>query len=115
MRSFFSIIAFFLPVLLLAQKTMKLDESLKANSEAMQVKMRGGSMMKFDFGDYKTISAKSGWNKTKTRMSKGIEESVSKQKASIELKGNSDDTCFINVSLNETSESIREKIGRAHV
>jgi len=93
-----------------AQKMMKLNDALKTNSEPMPVKMRGGSMMKYDFGEYKTILAKAGWNSSKSGRSRGIEESESKQKASIELKGNSNDTCFINISLNETSESIRERV-----
>ena len=43
---------------------MMLNEKLKANSEPLSVKMRGGSMMKFDFGIYKTVSAKAGLTKT---------------------------------------------------
>ena len=106
----FPVHCFFLSVLISAQKTMKVDDTLKAKSEAMLVKMRGGTLMKYDFGDYNTITAKAGWGSGKSRMSKGIEESESKQKSFIELKNNSNDTCFINISLNETSESIRQRV-----
>jgi hypothetical protein len=45
------VVAFSLPAS--AQKIMRLDETLKANSEPLTVKMRGGSMIKYDFGVYK--------------------------------------------------------------
>ena len=50
-----------------SQKLMMLNEDLKVNSEPLSVKTRGGSMMKFDFGVYKTISAKAGWTTTKSK------------------------------------------------
>ena len=69
-----------------AQKMMMLNENLKANSEPLSVKMRGGSMMKFDFGVYKTISAKAGLTRTSSssKFFSSVEKSESKQKSSME-------------------------------
>ena len=95
-----------------SQKTMMLDSVLKTNSEALSVKMRGGGMMKYDFGIYKTISAKAGWTKgkSKSKLFSGKEEVESKQNSSIEIVANEKDTATINVALNIKEESVREKV-----
>jgi hypothetical protein len=95
-----------------SQKMMMLDDSLKANSEALPIKMRGGSMMKYDFGVYKTIEAKAGWikSKSKTKFFSGVESSESKQKASAEITANDKDTAFINISVDVKSEAVRERV-----
>ena len=96
----------------LSQKVMKLNDTLKAGSETLSVKIRGGGMLKFDFGPYKTLSAKPGLTKTKSssRLFSGIENSESKQKASIVMLGNDSDTAIINVSVNESSEAVRQHV-----
>ena len=112
MKYLFSTIFYFLSITLSAQKMMKLDESLNANSEAMAVKMRGGSMMKFDFGIYKTVSAKAGWTTTtsKSKLFSSVERSESKQKSSVVMTGKETDTATINISLNIKSEEVRQMV-----
>ena len=112
MKYIFSTIFYFLSITLSAQKIMQLDETLKANSEAMAVKMRGGSMMKFDFGVYKTISAKAGLTKTSSssKLFSSVEKSESKQKSSVVITGNETDTATINISINIQSEEVRQMV-----
>jgi hypothetical protein len=95
-----------------AQKMMMLNENLKANSEPLSVKMRGGSMMKFDFGIYKTVSAKAGWTTTtsKSKLFSSVERSESKQKSSVVMTGKETDTATINISLNIQSEEVRQMV-----
>ena len=95
-----------------AQKMMMLNENLKANSQALPVKIRGGSLMKHDFGVYKTISAKAGWSSTKssTKIFSGNEATESKQKSNIEITANEKDTASINIALNIKSEAVRDKV-----
>jgi len=104
----FSIFLFFVS----AQKIMLLNDSLKANSEALSVKMRGGSNMKYDFGDFKTLTSKAGWVKTKTKSKffSGKEEAESKQNSSIEIVANEKDTATINVAINIKEESVRNRV-----
>jgi len=95
-----------------SQKVMKLNDSLKTSSDPLSVKIRGGSIMKFDFGHYKTLSAKGGLIKTtsKSKLFSAVENSESKQKASIVMLGNESDTATINISVNEKSEAVREHV-----
>jgi len=95
-----------------AQKMMMLNEKLKANSEPLSVKIRGGSMMKFDFGVYKTISAKAGLTRTSSssKFFSSVEKSESKQKSSVVMTGNETDTATINISLNVQSEEVRQMV-----
>lgn len=94
------------------QKMMMLHESLKTNSEQLPVKMRGGSMIKYDFGIYKTISVKVGLTSTKSKSKffSSVERSESKQKSSIVMTGNGSDTATINISLNIQSEEVRQMV-----
>ena len=94
------------------QKIMMLNESLKTNSEQLSVKMRGGSLIKFDFGVYKTISAKAGLTSTKSKSKffSSVERSESKQKSSVVITGKETDTATINISLNEQSEEVRQMV-----
>jgi hypothetical protein len=102
----------FFPRDALSQKVMKLNDSLKTNSEPLSVKTRGGSMMKFDFGVYKTVSAKSGWTttKSKSKLFSSVERSESRQKSSVVITGNEPDTATINISLNIQSEEVRQMV-----
>src|SRR6187402_129137 len=95
-----------------AQKMMMLNEDLKVNSEPLPVKSRGGSMLKFDFGIYKTVSAKAGWTSTtsKSKLFSSVERSESKQKSSVIITGNGPDTATINISLNIQSEEVRQMV-----
>jgi len=95
-----------------AQKMMMLNDDLKVNSEPLPVKSRGGSMLKFDFGIYKTVSAKAGWTSTtsKSKLFSSVERSESKQKSSVIITGNGPDTATINISLNIQSEEVRQMV-----
>ena len=95
-----------------AQKIMKLDDSLKANNEPLSVKIRGGSILKYDFGIYKTLSSKAGMVRTKSssKLFSSMEKSESKQKASIVVGNNVADTATISISVNATSEEVRENV-----
>lgn len=96
----------------LPQKMMKLDKTLRANSVPLSIKVRGGALMKFDFGSYKTLSAKAGFIKTTTqsKLFSSVESSESKQKASIVLLGNELDTSTINISHNVNSDIVRDYV-----
>ena len=87
-----------------AQKLMKIDSALKANSEAIPLKMKGGitigAIMKYQFGPYQVISTKAGWGKSKSNISKKTETTESKQKASFILTANEKDTISTNLSIN---------------
>jgi len=51
-----------------AQKFIKIDELLKLNSQAMKVKRKGaGGVGKYEFGPYKVISGKGGWETTTSK------------------------------------------------
>lgn len=95
-----------------AQKIMMLNEGLKTNSEQFSVKMRGGSLIKYDFCAYKTISAKAGLTstKSKSKLFSSVEKSESKQKSSIVITGKESDTATINISLNIQSEEVRQMV-----
>jgi hypothetical protein len=95
-----------------SQKMMMLNDSLKANSESMPVKIKGGTVLKFEFGVYKIISAKAGMMKTKSnsKLFSSMEKSESKQRASIVMENSTADTATINISVNETSEEVRENV-----
>src|SRR4030095_5669428 len=96
----------------LAQKMMMLNENLKANNQALPVKIRGGSLMKYDFGVYKTISAKAGWSSSKsnTKIFSGNEVTESKQKSNIEITANEKDTVTINIALNIKSVAVSDRV-----
>ncbi len=48
-----------------AQKFIRLDDDLKANSKQMQAKRKGiSSVGKYEFGPYRVVSGKGGWEKT---------------------------------------------------
>lgn len=48
-----------------AQKLIRIDESLKMNSQQMQAKRKGvSSIGKYEFGPYRVISGKGGWETT---------------------------------------------------
>lgn len=94
------------------QKKMKLEEGLRTSSAPLPIKIRGGTLLKFDFGSYHTLSARAGFIKTttKSKLFSTIEKSESKQKASIVLLGNGSDTSTINISHHVNSEVVRDYI-----
>lgn len=106
-------VLFFLSApLLFSQKMMMLGDSLKANSQPTPVKTKGGWVMKYEFGAYKTISAKAGIMHTKSssKLFSSMEKSESKQKASIVIENSMADTAAISISVNATSEEVRENV-----
>ena len=51
-----------------AQKLIRIDEDLKMNSQQMRAKRKGiSSVGRYEFGPYKVISGKGGWEKTTGR------------------------------------------------
>ena len=101
--------ATFLSLLLLiqmssyGQKMMKVDDSLKSNSDQFEVKRKGGGVIgKYEFGMYKIISGKEGLMKTtsSSRFMNPNSNISSKQKLSFVFVGHESDTLFVNASIN---------------
>jgi len=91
-----------------AQKMIKIDEQLKENSQSMIVKRKGISVIgKYEFGPYKVISGKSGWEKVSTRSPLfGDHTSInSSSKMSFVFVNNTADTCIANIRLVENIET----------
>lgn len=87
-----------------AQKMIKIDEQLKENSQPMVVKRKGISVIgKYEFGSYKVISGKSGWEKVSTRSPLfGDHTSInSSTKKSFVFVNNKADTCIANIRIIE--------------
>lgn len=87
-----------------AQKLIRIDENLKSGSEQLRAKRKGvSSLGKYEFGPYKVISGKGGWEKT-TRKSplfsdnSSIKSSTSK---SFVFVNNAADTAIANISVAE--------------
>ena len=97
-----------------AQKIMKLNDSLKASSEAISIKTKGnagmGAMFKYEFGSYKIISARAGMEKNKTysKLFSAVEKSESKQKATLVFVSQEKDTMTIRISVNSKTTAVRE-------
>lgn len=90
------------------QKMIKIDEQLKNNSQSMIVKRKGISVVgKYEFGPYKVISGKSGWEKVSTRSPLfGDHTSInSSSKMSYVFVNNEADTCFANIRVVKNIET----------
>lgn len=90
-----------------AQKFIQIDEQLKAKCEAMSVKRKGFTAVgKYEFGQYRIISGKSGWGKSSTKSPLFGNSSTTKSsvKKSFVLVNNTD-TCFAAVSIVESVET----------
>ncbi len=91
-----------------AQKMIKIDEQLKKNSQLMIVKRKGMSVIgKYEFGPYKVISGKSGWEKVSTKSPLfGDHTSInSSSKMSFVFVNNEADTCIANIRVVKNIET----------
>jgi hypothetical protein len=93
-----------------AQKIMKLDSQLTANSQPMEAKRKGVSTIgKYQFGPYKIVSGKAGWttSKSKSRLFSPETNTESKKKSTFVFVSDDKDTVYVNTttntSVNETS------------
>jgi hypothetical protein len=90
-----------------AQKFIKIDELLKLNSQQMTVKRKGvSSVSKYEFGPYKVISGKGGWEKT-TQKSPLFSDNTSMEsssKKSFVFVNDMADTCIANIRVAENIE-----------
>ena len=90
-----------------AQKFIKIDELLKLNSQQMIVKRKGvSSVGKYEFGPYKVISGKGGWEKT-TQKSPLFSDNTSMEsssKKSFVFVNDMADTCIANIRVAENIE-----------
>jgi len=93
-----------------AQKIMKLDNELKANSKPMEAKRKGiSSVGKYQFGPYRIVSGKAGWTTTtsRKRLFSFETKSESKKKSSFIFVANDKDTVLVNTSTNtKVSETV---------
>jgi len=87
-----------------AQKLIRIDESLKLNSQQMKAKRKGiSSVGKYEFGTYKVISGKGGWETTTQKSplfsdNSSIKYSTSK---SFVFVSEEVDTSSVNISVAE--------------
>ncbi len=87
-----------------AQKFVRIDENLKLNSEQLRAKRKGiSSVGKYEFGPYKVISGKGGWEKTTSKSplfsdNSSIKSSVSKSFVFVNEEA---DTSITNISIAE--------------
>jgi len=87
-----------------AQKLIRIDESLKLNSQQMKAKRKGiSSVGKYEFGTYKVISGKGGWEKTTQKSPLFSDNSSIKYSTTKSFVFVSDeaDTSFANISVAE--------------
>lgn len=93
---------------ILAQKFIKIDPQLKANSKPMPAKRKGFTDVgRYQFGDYQVISGKSGWTKTTTKspLFQDRTSSNSSKKQSFVFVDNQADTAFANTLIRENVTS----------
>jgi hypothetical protein len=90
------------------KKMMRVAPDLVANSTPMEAKRKGISTVgKYEFGQYKIVSGKAGWTRTKSRsrMFSGVTESQSKSKLSFLFVANNRDSVQVNtISTTDTRE-----------
>lgn len=87
-----------------AQKLIRIDEDLKLNSQQLQAKRKGiSSVGKYEFGPYRVISGKGGWEKSSSKSplfssNSSIKSSVKKSFVFVNDKA---DTAFASISIAE--------------
>jgi len=87
-----------------AQRLIRVDEDLKVNSRQMQAKRKGiSSVGKYEFGPYRVISGKGGWEKTSQKSplfsdNSSIKYSTTK---SFVFVSETTDTAFASISVAE--------------
>ena len=89
------------------QKLIKIDESLKTNSHEIRAKRKGvSSVGKYEFGTYKVISGKGGWEKTSSKSPLFSDNSSIKSstKNSFVFVNEKADTALVNISVAENVE-----------
>lgn len=87
-----------------AQKFIKLDDQLKANSKPMPAKRKGFTDVgRYQFGNYQVISGKSGWTKTTTKspLFQDHTSSNSSTKKSFVFVNDQADTANANILIRE--------------
>ena len=90
-----------------AQKLIRIDENLKLNSEQMRAKRKGiSSVGKYEFGSYKVISGKGGWEKSSSKSPLFSDDSSSKYstRKSFVFVGEEADTSIANITVAENVE-----------
>lgn len=90
-----------------AQNLIKIDERLKLNSEQMRAKRKGvSSVGKYEFGNYKVISGKGGWEKTTSKSQLfGDNSSIqSSSRSSFVFVNDRSDSAIANISVAENIE-----------
>lgn len=90
-----------------AQKLIRIDEDLKLNSQQLRAKRKGlSSVGKYEFGPYKVISGKGGWEKTTSKSPLFSDNSSIKYSTRKSFVFASDlaDTAFANISIAENVE-----------
>jgi hypothetical protein len=91
------------------KKLMKVDAALVANSKPMEAKRKGISVVgKYEFGQYKIVSGKAGWTRTKSRsrMFSGVTESQSKSKLSFLFIANNRDSVQVNTIVSTDTKEL---------
>jgi hypothetical protein len=90
-----------------AQKLIRIDENLKLNSPQLRAKSKGiSSIGKYEFGPYRVISGKGGWEKTShgTPLFSDNSYIKSSSKKSFVFVSDEADTTFANISVAENIE-----------
>lgn len=90
-----------------AQKLIRIDQDLKLNSEQMRAKRKGiSSVGKYEFGSYKVISGKGGWEKSSSKSPLFSDDSSSKYstRKSFVFVGEEADTSIANITVAENVE-----------
>jgi len=90
-----------------AQKLIRIDERLDINSEAMRAKRKGvSSVGKYEFGTYKVVSGKGGWETTsqKSPLFSDNTSMKSSSKKSFVFVNDRADTCIANIRVSENIE-----------
>lgn len=90
-----------------AQKMIRIDASLKSNSQQVRVKRKGvSSVGRYEFGTYKVISSKGGWETTthKSPLFSDNSSIKSSTRMSFVFINDMADTCITNIQKSENIE-----------
>jgi hypothetical protein len=87
------------------QKLIRIDADLKSNSQQLRAKRKGlSSVGKYEFGPYRVISGKGGWEKTTQKSVLRNSSIKSSTSMSFVFAGEGADTSFANMSVAENVE-----------
>ena len=90
-----------------SQKLIMIDQDLKQNSEQLRAKRKGiSSVGKYEFGPYKVVSGKGGWEKTTTKSPLFSDDTYikSSKNMSFVFAGGEGDTAIANIAVAENVE-----------